>query len=167
MTRPVFHTLPEFKELNAELRTLILKNKARSNGIKATNMGAPGATGCGWHSEYFTDECEHPAVQRLLSQIQEVAPDGGPWRFTMLWANVNERGHYNRLHKHGAHAWSGYYVVDAGNGSGRTVFPSEDLAIAPENGLLAFFRANLEHSVEEYTGESLRITVAFNLKAAT
>jgi hypothetical protein len=173
MTRPIFHTVPEFKELNASLRPLILANRETSKGIEATNIG-------GWHSDYFDgDACKEAPVRRLVSTIKKLAPVD-TWNIPMLWANVNEKGHYNKLHTHGpAGLWSGYYVVDDGlNGlveyipgeDGRTVFPSIDLAVAPRNGLLAFFPADLKHSVELYQGgeggDGLRITVAFNMKPA-
>lgn len=114
------------------------------------------------------------------------------WK-TNAWANVNRRGHGNEFHTHPGCYWSGtYYVEDGGIGAdaalggafeiqdprgvapamyapnlafampgGQSVGASE--LIRPKAGLLVLFPSWLSHAVRPYTGDRMRISIAFNL----
>ncbi|WGF87763.1 TIGR02466 family protein [Marinivivus vitaminiproducens] len=114
------------------------------------------------------------------------------WK-TNAWANVNRKGHGNEFHTHPGSYWSGtYYVEDGGIGDdpslggafemqdprgvapamyapklafavpgGQSVGASE--LLQPRGGLLVLFPSWLSHAVRPYTGERMRISIAFNL----
>lgn len=114
------------------------------------------------------------------------------WK-TNAWANVNRKGHGNEFHTHPGSYWSGtYYVDDGGIGADPSLgggFEMQDprgvapamyapkLAFAvpggqsvgasellhPKSGLLVLFPSWLSHAVRPYTGERMRISIAFNL----
>jgi len=109
------------------------------------------------------------------------------------WANVNRRSHGNEFHTHPGAFWSGvYYVEDGGTGRSQDLggeFEIQDprgvapvmyaplLTIAgpagpsmgasellrPRSGMMVLFPSWLQHGVRPYLGDSLRISVAFNL----
>jgi len=116
----------------------------------------------------------------------ELGTTGFKSRYSVTaWANVNEYGDYNRTHIHSNSHWSGVYYVDIGqpiqslipNGAiefldprpaiGVFDFPKITVTatwtIQPESGLMLLFPSWLRHSVLPYFGESIRITIAFNL----
>ncbi len=123
-------------------------------------------------------------VTRQLGRNDETLASG--WKIR-AWANVNERGHYNRAHDHlGKYSFfSGVYYVNVGDieagkaGGGRTRFEDwsfvaidvdrdsdalrRDCIMTPRNGRMLLFPASLMHSVERYEGDAQRITIAFNL----
>ncbi len=104
------------------------------------------------------------------------------------WGNVNVQGARNESHSHGTPQrpalWSGVYYVQSGRTSeeedigGKTVFedrvgiprevinnedPARGMTVDPESGLLVMFPSTLNHRVEPYRGDDVRITIAFNL----
>ena len=120
---------------------------------------------------------------------EAVSPD---WKFNS-WANVNRRDNGNEFHTHPGCLWSGtYYVDDGGAGDDPALggeFEVQDprgpaaimyapsLApkvpgglstgaselIRPKAGMMVLFPAWLSHSVRPYTGDGVRISIAFNL----
>jgi len=183
---------PDSARLNADLQKVILEKMERSPGVVKTNRG-------GWQSNTDLQTWAEPAVRALLQRIQLMmrelvrrtvssVQDTHLRQWDVLgWANVNQKGHFNRAHHHiGARSqWSGIYYVQVGdlrpNASvtGRTVFEDRSLVpkeilnnpdpferqvtVMPKNGLMVIFPASLYHSVEAYSGEGVRITIAFNL----
>lgn len=101
------------------------------------------------------------------------------------WANVLRAKSYNRVHDHHPAGWSGVYYVQTGesaldetlngiiefidprNGITAARLPgapfTQQLRIAPEDGLLLLFPAWLKHYVYPYRGETTRIAIAFNV----
>ena len=190
---PVLHYLwPDSEELNRQLRDVILKRKERSAGVVKTNRG-------GWQSQANLETWEEAPVQILVGRIHAMigelvtrtVPESDDrhlagWKIR-AWANVNEKGHFNRSHHHiGPNSIvSGVYYVDVGQiergeaVSGWTVFedrsrvakeillnpnPRErECQVRPQNGKMVLFPASLMHSVEPYSGDGFRITIAFNL----
>lgn len=183
---------PDSKDLNADLRRVITSKRELSPGVVKTNRG-------GWQSDTDLPTWPAPSIQHLMARIQTLmrelvrrtVPDAQaahlqPWQI-LAWANVNQKGHFNRAHHHiGARSqWSGIYYVDVGELSprasvtGRTVFedrsmvPKEtvnnpdpferEFTIMPKDGLMVVFPASLYHSVEPYSGDGERITIAFNV----
>lgn len=183
---------PETERLNAELKQVVLARMERSPGVVKTNRG-------GWQSDSNLQDWTEAPIRDLLGKIQSLmrelvtrtVPDPDSSHLTDWtlrgWANVNQKGHFNRAHHHiGASSiWSGIYYVDVGelgrntSVTGGTIFEDRSLVpkevlrnpdpferqvrIVPENGLMVVFPASLYHSVEPYSGEGVRITIAFNL----
>jgi uncharacterized protein (TIGR02466 family) len=183
---------PDPAQLNADLQQTIMGRMERSPGVVKTNRG-------GWQSNTDLQTWTDPPVRVLLQRIQTLmrelvrrtvrnvqAAHLQDWE-VLGWANVNQKGHFNRAHHHiGARSqWSGIYYVQVGDlrpnagVTGRTVFedrsmvPKETInnpdpferqvTVMPKNGLMVIFPASLYHSVEPYSGEGVRITIAFNL----
>jgi uncharacterized protein (TIGR02466 family) len=190
---PVMHfDWPDSEALNQALCEVILKRRSASPGVIKTNRG-------GWQSETNLQDWEEPAARELIRRIIDLtraycrAQTGrdvnsllSGWKIR-AWANVNEKGHFNRTHNH-IGAWSffsGVYYVNVGDIEnttalgGRTRFEDwtrvaididqdtdvnrRDLIMHPKNGRMLLFPANLMHSVETYQGSAQRITIAFNL----
>jgi uncharacterized protein (TIGR02466 family) len=153
----------------------------------------------GWQSETDLQDWQEPPVRQLLERMLTLAreyvarqtgrrdPDFEQGWKIRAWANVNERGHFNRVHDHlGKYSlFSGVYYVNVGDieagraGGGRTRFEDwslvaidtnreadvlrRDVLMTPRNGRMLLFPASLMHSVERYDGDTQRITIAFNL----
>jgi len=187
------HRWPKSADMNARLRQVILARMSDSAGVVKTNRG-------GWQSKpdlhTWPDDCVRELTSRIDAATRELIRQTVPqpdqrhlegWRIQACWANVNQKGHFNRSHHHsGPHSfWSGVYYVDVGefakdrSVSGKTVFEdrsqvakemirdsdlySRQMKVTPEDGLMLLFPASVHHSVETYSGEGLRITIAFNV----
>ena len=106
------------------------------------------------------------------------------WKFA-IWANVNRRGQYNRVHFHPGSTWSGTYYVDAGDspsatnplaGSLELLNPNQAppmsflsglvpqvRIVQPQSGMMIVFPSFLPHAVHPYEGDRPRISIAFNV----
>ena len=183
---------PDSRKLNADLTTVVMEKMQVSPGVVKTNRGGWQSntdlqTWAAPPIQLLMDRIQtmmRELVRRTVPSAQ--APHLQPWQI-LAWANVNRKGHFNRAHHHiGARSqWSGIYYVDVGDLSpqasvtGRTVFedrsmvPKEtvndpdpfarEVTIMPKNGLMVIFPASLYHSVEPYSGDGVRITIAFNM----
>jgi len=186
------HQWPDSDELNAELRRVVLGRRDSSPGVVKTNRGGwqSNTDLPSWPDACIrTLMARIQAMMREMVQRTVAHPTPAhmaSWD-VIAWANANQRGNFNRAHDHlGARSlWSGIYYVDVGQLSphatvtGRTIFEDRSLVpkeivnnpdlyerevrILPENGLMVIFPASLYHSVEPYSGEDVRITIAFNL----
>lgn len=190
-TTPVLqHDWEDSAELNAALSDVILAEERADTGARHSNVG-------GWHSTRLFDDWAGEPGQELIRRIGKQMNKGTAeifklyggahrmvWRLT-LWANVNRKGAYNRVHTHPNAMWSGVYHVDAGDAppkardSGLLVlhhpvasaamcfFPDQsphNYPIAAKAGRMVIFPAYLAHEVTPYEGERPRISVAFNAK---
>ena len=190
---PVMHyDWPESDGLNDRLKEIILNTRSSSAGVVKTNRG-------GWQSTTDLEKWVYPEITDLLGRIRALAQqylaqalgakddrfDSG-W-LIRAWANVNQRGNFNRTHDHlGRYSFlSGIYYVDVGDVrsddsvGGRTVFEDwanvpvsilddpdlsrTNFCMTPRNGRMVLFPASLMHSVETYSGSRPRISIAFNL----
>jgi uncharacterized protein (TIGR02466 family) len=127
----------------------------------------------------------------LMQSGDQMVPAAVTWRVT-AWANVGRAGSANRAHCHPAAFWSGvYWVTDGGVGDNpdvgglfeiadpRGVLPlmhaphlrvaitdclsdGHNLTVTPRAGAILLFPAWLVHSVQTYTGDQPRISIAFN-----
>jgi uncharacterized protein (TIGR02466 family) len=190
---PVMHfDWPDSEQLNRELCDVVRARRSGSTGTVKTNRG-------GWQSNADLQDWQEEPVHRLLERMTSLAREyvarqvgrdsaefASGWKIR-AWANVNERGHYNRRHDHlGVHSFfSGVYYVNVGDieagqaEGGRTRFEDcsfvaididrdadvlrRDYFMTPRNGRMLLFPASLMHSVETYGGAEQRITIAFNL----
>ncbi|WP_171013938.1 putative 2OG-Fe(II) oxygenase [Chitinivorax sp. B] len=188
----IFFDWPDSQTLNEALRDAVLKRRETTTGVVKTNRG-------GWQSDTNLQEWDDPATQQLVERMLKLAQEyvarqigrrdpafESGWKIR-AWANVNEKGHFNRTHDHlGRYSFfSGVYYVNVGDiesgqvGGGRTRFEDwthvaidinqntdtlrRDYLMMPKNGRMLLFPASLMHSVEIYGGDTQRITIAFNL----
>ena len=174
--------LPGAEERNAELTEIILRRRAGQPSIGASSIG-------GWHSTRDIAEWGGKGIQQVLTDGNPIKPD---WKVE-AWANVIGPGGSNACHYHPGSFWSGtYYVADGGCADDASLggefemfdprgpspmmhapllkFAGEDgrsagsaQTIRPRAGLLFLFPSFLLHAVRPYAGNSLRISIAFNL----
>ena len=187
---------PRSEELNERLKQIVLNKRKHSAGVVKTNRG-------GWQSDSDLETWPYEEIQQLTNRITRFAIEyvgrlngtGDPryragWSIR-AWANVNEKGNFNRTHDHLGRTsfFSGVYYVDVGDvdasgspESGHTIFEDwtyvpvntlddpnayrRDFRMVPQNGRMVLFPAGLMHSVEKYIGNRPRITIAFNLHHA-
>jgi uncharacterized protein (TIGR02466 family) len=116
--------VPDAEARNAELRSIILKKRAETPSVQASNAG-------GWHSDRDILQWGGPRPAEILDFGRELAnrltaDRAGKlvqtaWK-TSIWANVNGHGDANMCHYHAGAFWSGtYYVDDGGCGTDETL----------------------------------------------
>ena len=111
--------VPGAAALNPELERLILRRRAETPSVQASNAG-------GWHSDRDIADWGGAGIATLLEVARGIATQmtadrhGNPARPTwtvQAWANVNGPGDGNICHYHPGAVWSGtYYVADGGCG---------------------------------------------------
>ncbi|MDE2583012.1 MAG: 2OG-Fe(II) oxygenase family protein [Rhodospirillales bacterium] len=112
--------LPNSNEVNADLSEIILRRRAGTPSIQASNAG-------GWHSDRNILDWGGPRMAEILAIAKSAAEqlttdrNGKPvrpkWQ-VQAWANVNGPGDGNICHYHPGSLWSGtYYVADGGCGA--------------------------------------------------
>lgn len=184
------HRWDDSDALNADLRQLVLERERTHGGISKSNVGGWQSTDdlVSWGGEAGrilaerTMSMVNHATKELFSLTQASGSFG--WKFSM-WANVNRRGQFNRMHFHPGSTWSGTYYVDAGDPpppesplAGCFGFhdPNQVAAmsffvgqlphggeITPETGMMVLFPSYLPHIVYPYQGGRPRISIAFNV----
>jgi uncharacterized protein (TIGR02466 family) len=192
-TPMVVRTVPNSLALNADLERAILSRAQSGSGSRVSNVG-------GWQSSWDILEWPEPAITLYKAEldrgIQAISAmpalvEGRPAptkRATYAaygWANVNQHGHYNRLHIHTACDWSVVYYVSPGlpnpdtpvNGriefrdprplAGYCVTPGftsgQPMLLKPHAGLMVVFPAWIEHWVHPFYGQGNRISIAVNV----
>lgn len=179
--------LSEAAEINPGLKRLILEREAVEPSQSHSNVG-------GWRSRAdlltwggneiaVLDRSFREAAGRMTALINH------PRRCELdqelvAWANVCRTGHYNALHNHPNHHWSGVYYVEAGvaapdwprsgvlelqdprGGVEMAGTPGDPfgrtIAITAAAGMMVVFPSWLYHWVHPYHGEGERISIAFN-----
>ena len=108
--------LPDATARNLELSDVILRRRAETASIQASNAG-------GWHSDRAIAEWGGPRVNELLDLARQVASQLtadrqgqkiSPKWTVQAWANVNGPGDGNISHYHPGSFWSGTYYIDDG-----------------------------------------------------
>ena len=185
------HMVPGAAPFNDGLRRLILARETASVGESRSNAG-------GWHSDDTLLTWPGPeiaalkgwidhAVQRMCRlPLREKANALSLAYDSTAWANVNRRGHYNKLHVHAGSHWSIVYYVCVGEEepghhpfNGRlelrdprpaAVFGKlpafmfgRALTLRPQPGMLIAFPAWIEHWVHPFFGGGERISIAVNI----
>jgi len=160
-------------------------------GRSVSNASTPSEIGqgrCGWQSK---DGCESsPVFQKCMNRISrmfgdEVLPFFGipPTQLKMKagnsWANINERGSWNRPHLHNGCWFSGvlYIKADGDEGNFEAIdcmpkvvsnFPghqrmSPNYSVAPRVGDIHLFPSGLMHMVEPNFTDKERYSISFNM----
>jgi uncharacterized protein (TIGR02466 family) len=181
------------ERLNNELRSVIMARYNTSPGLVSSNRKGWHSTFDmhRWQEPCVGElmSMVKAGAQQMSAHFVDGADKGMSenWKIKSCWSNVNPPGGYNQPHHHiaGNTLLSGFYYVDIGDCpdpkfAGRTVFQdrsgvaqpkrcssdplSREYAIVPKPGVMALFPAAQYHYVEPYRGNSLRISVAFNLE---
>ena len=156
----------------------ILKNEQKIIKIHSPtdyyNILTDGGTGLGYNS--LTSRFFHFNVLRWLNtnQLRKEIRKGyesytdlkNTPLFVRCWANVMRKGDRIKPHRHleydinPIHALSGHLCVKV-DGSTNTFYEGE--SICNVNGEMTFFPSTMTHWTNTYTGDSERITVAFDI----
>jgi uncharacterized protein (TIGR02466 family) len=190
--------VPDPESINAILRGRILERRSTDQGVVRSNVG-------NWHSAEDFAEWGSRGAQVLaqtfggicsgLTEVPQSGPNGLRW-VVRMWANVSERGAFNRQHCHPGAYWSGVYYVSDGRSipdeevGGELVLHSPHetvssmyapdvhirlpdgprlsptMTIRPRPGLGVVFPSWIVHEVDPYYGEGIRISVALNFSLA-
>ena len=164
--------------------------KRDPKGRQVSNAMAPAEHLAGWQSK---DGCERsPIFEKCMNRIsrmftEEVLPfhgihkeDGVRMSAGNSWANINEKGSYNRPHTHPACWWSGVLYIKADGDEGNFValdtmpkvlgnFPMHgrsrmDYMVAPRVGDLWIFPTGCSHMVEPNYTDKERYSISFNME---
>jgi len=176
--------------VNDHLESVILDRRAESAGMQRSNRGGwhSDLKLLDWARAEIT-----PVVRRIAeladSATIDTQAEPGQRRGWLLeaWANVSPPGVINVAHTHGASYWSAVYYVRVPKGNGgelmlhdlrmpaldmhapalrfRNVESEQQYSLAPVEGMILMFPSWLSHSVNQWTGNGLRISVAINLTA--
>ena len=178
--------VPNASEINPRIAEVVLAREKADQGVNRSNRGGWHSDNdfLSWPELQFTD-LEDTFRSAIVHMI---AFTTGTSKFDIkltleAWANVNRAGSFNSNHIHPHNHWSGvYYVQTAGifedpvPKAGKihfndprgpiTMFRSpgqhDSLTIDPEEGVIVIFPSWLFHSVNPFTVETTRISIAFN-----
>ena len=158
--------------------------------VEALRRASPSAAGrsnrFGWNSR--TTLFEDPSFAALDSACQEACAfvlrqmkAMQPLRIHLeAWANVHDRGAYNREHIHGGALLSGCFYLSVPEGSGALVFndprigatlspfighqinSGHSISLEPVEGRLVLFPNWLSHFVEPHEGDEPRTAICMN-----
>jgi uncharacterized protein (TIGR02466 family) len=149
--------------------------------------------GGGWHSDTDLLEWGGGPVRQIADHALRLATantktvKGAELRWAVeAWANVNGTGAGNAPHIHGGNYWAAVYYVKKGHGEGGRLWlhdprmpglrmyapslrftgagPEGAYRFQPEAGQLVLFPAWLMHSVEPWSGDDQRISIAMNIR---
>lgn len=120
-------------------------------------------------------------VDCLIDTVKKVYVDNKKKNYKVFfessWYHVTEKYGYHEIHSHPNCSWCGIFYVSGDSGDTKFHSPIDSLYMddgnsfietmgvfkqSPEPGKLILFPSYLKHSVDEYTGNDKRITVAFN-----
>jgi len=187
-TTPVYKTkIENFNNINVDLIKKIINWKNKDIGINRSNVNNS------WHSkDYMNFLPEYRELYNVIKKVMDVISENEQYnndydlQCTNMWANVNEKYSYNKIHIHPGALWSGVYFVKTPEKCGRLkifdpriqshiiepIFKNNNIPInnlsevyyKPEEGILLFFPGWLLHEVEPNLSDDLRISISFNFK---
>jgi uncharacterized protein (TIGR02466 family) len=169
---------------NKQLEKYCLELKEKNNGRKVSNYG-------GWQSNdlRFDDKDMKPLLDVVVEKMNSLKEYLGFKQDKKIsienyWVNINQKGDFNKLHKHPFSLFSASYYVKVPKDSGQihfmnpinehnytirqetinefNYFNSNEWHVQPEEGTLIVFPSWLNHLVLPNEGEEERISIAFN-----
>lgn len=115
-TPVVYSQLRNGEQLMTELEQAIRNRKAKSEGLKRSNIGS-------WHSDSDMLDWGGPAAAQLartatnickrMSHFLGGSADDLNW-FVRMWANVTPKGGLNHIHVHPGNLWAAVLYLDMG-----------------------------------------------------
>lgn len=153
------HAQREFSDLR-----LAVSKSHRANPTTKLSVG----TGWSGQKTLFDDSLTH-ALQHFITHFlpKHVAYQLSAWANIMRIGDAITRHDHVRSHLGGHNEWAGiYYVLVSQRAALLTVHAEPDVVITPKEGKLVMLSADCEHSVEEQSEDTLRISIAFNVKRA-
>jgi uncharacterized protein (TIGR02466 family) len=183
------YKVPNAAQINPVLEKAILEREAQASGMNRSNAGGWHSENdlLQWPELSGIDLAE--SIQSSVMNMIAITAKTDKFTFQSTissWANVNRKGSHNVVHNHAQSHWSGVYYVKSGEyneddirlaGSLTFYDPrgsvnmmrhpgscSDGIAIKikPQDGDLIIFPSWLFHSVNPFTSDTLRISIAFN-----
>lgn len=181
-------SVPNAAQLTPRIAKVILAREKAEVGIDRSNKGGWHSDDklINWPELEFADlgDTFRSAVSHMISATS------GKQRFNIKltmssWANVNRAGAFNSSHIHPENHWSGVFYVqiadfsaDPINKAGdiefkdprgpvsmlRTPGQGDVLSITPRVGTIIIFPSWLYHSVNSFSIDAVRISIAFNAR---
>ena len=187
---PLFRRLyPGAAALNRRLGEIVLERERTAPAHNRSNVGGWQSERdlLEWpHPELAT---LRDWVVGALKEVTRYSLGGRPLKIggslqVMAWANVLRRGNYNRVHNHPGRSWSAVYYVTLGgepmsdaDGLIELVDPrgaanmvatlgrpfDQKVRLRPRAGEMILFPSWLQHYVNPYEGNDVRISIALNI----
>tara|TARA_R110001583_G_C5479540_1_gene393659 strand:+ start:72 stop:653 length:582 start_codon:yes stop_codon:yes gene_type:complete len=167
--------VPNYKNLNKNLISTIYKLRDKHKlGIIRSNYG-------GWHSDVESDKFKDISEIILSFYKKEILKNKSiDIELGSIWANINHKGCYNKIHSHGDSHYSGVYYIKTPNNSGNlylinreTSFTepfnyfksdcADEIKYIPKEGDLYFFSGNLPHRTGINLSDEDRISISWNV----
>lgn len=186
---------PTSDDLNRALLEAIIQREETTSGIDRSNVGGwhSELDFFEWDLDCVRELRAriHAHVTDLIRTFAREPQDPANGIFQLEgWANILRYGQYNSLHSHPNASWSGvYYVngnpepeekhqfsgklelVDPRPGAGLSYSERTNLygrfLVNPAPGQMVIFPGWVQHQVHPYFGQGERVTVAFNVTAAS
>lgn len=165
--------VPDYKTLNEKLLEQVYEKKNNSpQGIIRSNYG-------GWHSDAKRNqflELEEIVLDLYKKEILKTDKDV---ILSSIWANINYKNNYNKIHRHDGSHFSGVYYAKVPKDSGNLYFINQDTSLTepynyfkvgkadevkyePKEGDLYFFPGGLSHRVGKNLTNEDRISFSWN-----
>ena len=181
---PIFYfDFKDHKQINRKLKKIILGWKDKEESLQRSNV-------LGWHSKVrFPEEVDF--FTKMINDVQREIYIAEEYKFELkvdsMWAMVNKKYSYNKLHTHPGCHWAGVYYVQCPPKCGdivfrflepRQSFPQpifkkntnelqphqwETVHYEPKEGRVIMFPSYLGHEVEPNLSDKDRISISFNL----
>lgn len=182
----------EAQPVNRALLRQILRREQQGPGLQVSNAGGWHSRPdlLDWPGEDIRQLVGWIGQASNALAKQAFAPDVRPGKVDInAWANVSRRGDYVRPHTHPGWDLSGVYYVSVGQsveqeglsgaiefidprcGAGMLNSPGHPFTgtvqFRPCDGLLLMFPSWLSHYVHPYAGDSVRVSIGFNVQVVT
>ncbi len=180
---------PGAEAANPRLREIILERERNAPGINRSNVGGWQSDRQLLEWPYPEIAGVRDWIIEAVKQVTGHTFGGHPVRLSgsvqiVAWANVLRRGNFNRVHNHPGMSWSGVYYVDLGgaprsedDGTIELVDPrsaanmvatpgrpfDQKVRVRPGAGEIILFPSWLQHFVNPYEGDDVRISIPFNV----
>ena len=176
-----FTTINEFKEhptkvsFNEDIKNWLLSKVESEKTTIKSNTG-------GWQSDLLNPNEElKPLCDKIFDVVKNLNLNINQINIPQMWANVNMKGHWNKIHLHGHYDISGTYYIKVPENSGSIVFRDprpgaigsmymnknfdggELLPISPNEGDLMLWPSYLDHFVEPSNSDEERISISFDI----